>query len=178
MSQLNSYRKKRLKKRAVAGIMGTLIMMAVVTGVGALLLFQGITAINEFNANLVNFLGIKGDAARESLTIEHVYFNPDNKDLHIWVRNSGIVDVTIDSIAMVDLESQDLRLNVEDDGTAIGIRNVEELQFLTNTANEPTLNAGDTQWNDSDYYPNKEFAISITTMQGNSYEIVASPFNT
>jgi len=174
MSQLNSYRKKRLKKRAVAGIMGTLIMMAVVTGVGALLLFQGITAINEFNANLVNFLGIKGDAARESLTIEHVYFEQNSDDLDIWIRNTGTVDVTIASIIMVDLESQDLRLDIEDNGTLILIRNVEKISFTTDI----TLNAGDTMWNDSDYYPNKEFFISITTVSGNSFEIVASPFNT
>ena len=174
MPQLNSYRKKRLKKSGVAGIMGTLIMMSVVAAVGSLLLFQGIDAITEFNRNLVDFIGIKGDAARESLMIEHVYFEADSDDLDIWVRNTGIVDVTIDSIVMVDLESQDLRLDIEDNGTIILIRNVEKISFTTDI----TLNAGDTMWNDSDYYPNKEFFISITTVSGNSFEIVASPFNT
>jgi hypothetical protein len=147
-------------------------MLALVAGVGSVVLFQGMNSINDVNFALALFESQGAESPRENLVIEHVRFNPTSDQVTISVRNVGTTEVTIKTITMVKIDTQELLLN---DDTLETDLYAKEITDITKTASLDPLLA--TQWNDSDY-STSEYRISVTTERGNSFEEVAVPFNT
>lgn len=156
------------KRRGVSQIIGSLLMLAIVVVIGIAILVPGLSAINDFR-NVMLVEDEKNDSSRESLIIEHVYFTPTSQAITFYVRNTGSISAIVDTITIVKIDTQDLLLNVN------GVNNeifVKEVSAITRSA----LLAG-SNWEDPPYN-DKSYKISITTVRGNSFTVVAVPYNT
>ncbi len=173
--------KKMLRKRGISSVVGTLIMVAVVAAIGSVIMFQGLNGINDFNYYL-SFLTGSRNSANENLVIEHVRFNPTTPNLDIWIRNTGTVEVKITKIMVVNLNSQEIVLSkISDDiipiGEHVGINKLADLPLsLGGWEDDPACVAYDVVTPCP--YEFAEYRISITTLSGNSFETLATPFNT
>jgi len=111
----------------------------------------------------------KNDSFRESLIIEHVNFTPTSQDITLYVRNTGSISAIVDTITIVKIDTQDLLLNVNGINDEIFVK---EVSSITQTAI-----LGGSDWEDSPFN-DKSYEISITTIRGNSFKIIAIPYNT
>ena len=166
---LNLFHGKKIKRRAIAQIVGTLMMVAVVASVGSVLLFQGMTGINNFNTYLTNTLQLGTNSAQESFVIEHVRFDPtaSSKDIYIWIRNTGTVDLTIATIAVVRVDTQELVVYDTSVGQEVEMTDIHQ---LTETA---TFTG--TDW--GDIATTVDYRISVTTAEGNSKRTTTTIYN-
>jgi hypothetical protein len=164
----NSFLKKR---RAISQILGSLIVLGLVSSLGSVILFQGMDKINAFSYDLSNHDKAKNDAFREDLLFENVKFKPNTNQLLIHVGNIGTVESTIVSITAVKIDTQELILNWKDANSTILI---DDYVLLNNTA---TLSQSPNIWN-STTYSNSDYKISLKTSNGNFFTTVARPFNT
>ena len=154
------------KKRGISSIIGTLLMVAVVSVIGSVILFQGLNGINNFNYYLSFLTGSK-DASHESAVTEHVRFNPADNNLDVWVRNTGTVQLEISRITVVRLDTQAIIIN-ENPGATV---------FLSDTTQINHPDDGAFNWSDAGY-DTAQYRISLTTSKGNSFETMATPYNT
>jgi FlaG/FlaF family flagellin (archaellin) len=162
-----------MKKRGISSIIGTLLMVAVVAIIGTVILFQGLNGINDFNYYLSFLTGTK-DSLYENAMIEHVRFNPATNDLDVWVKNTGTVQIEVKKVSMMKIDTQEII--TLDDSTPNDIVSISE---LVNIPQHATITGG--VWDDcagANYYCAAQYRISITTATGNSFETVATPFNT
>ena len=175
------------KRRAVSQIIGTLMMVAIVASVGSVLMFQGINAVQSFTTSMATVVVFQTDAARENLLIEHVKMDPATDDVHFYITNIGTVDVVVSTIKMMKIDDQYLIIS----------KNVSEL-ITMQERKEITLDADlskllnptvadcapnpspcvDNSWRNPEYSASKEYLISVTTTDGNSFQKGVSPFNT
>jgi len=162
-------RKSTKKRRGVSQIIGALLMVAVVVIVGTAILLPGLSAIEDFR-NVISVEDRKNDSARESLVIEHVNFTPNSQAVNLYVRNTGSISAIVDTMTIVKIDTQELLLNVNGINEEIFVK---EVSTITRSA---TL-TGILNWEDSPYN-DKSYEISITTVRGNSFKIVAIPYNT
>jgi len=163
-------RKSTQKRRGVSQIIGALLMLSIVVVVGTAILLPGLSAIEDFR-NVISVEDAKNDSSRESLVIEHVNFTPTSKTITLYVRNTGSISAIVDTLTIVKIGTQDLLLNTN----AINIEIfVKEVKKITETA---ILPLGSGLWNDG-IYNDKSYEISITTVRGNSFKIIAIPYNT
>lgn len=157
-------------------------MVAVVAAIGSVIMFQGLNGINDFNYYLSFLTGSK-DSLHENLVIEHVRFVPASSNMDIWIRNTGTVEVEIDKIIVVNMNSQEIVIN----DTPNEIIPISQLLGITEPAT--LLPPDDGYWEDEGLtcdtyvaitcpYEFAEYRISITTSTGNSFETTATPFNT
>lgn len=157
------------KRRGISQLIGTLLMLAVVASIGSVILFQGITKINDFNFALAVLKDQGAESTGENMVIEHVRFNPTGTDVTFHVRNIGISAGTITTVTVVKLDTQELIISNNTLSTEIF---ANELVSIQKTASLSLA----TQWDDSDY-KTSEYRISIITQRGNVFEKVATPFN-
>jgi len=173
---------KGKKRKGVSTVVGTLFMLAVVTSVGSVLFIQGLTGINTFNNFLVVFSEEgESESVHESILIEHVRFDPaGSKDVQFWLRNNGLERVGIDRITMVRVDTQELIINKDFTNPAVELFG-QELEKITVTGSDVDIGSC-TEWDCSDEgdaaLEGDEYRISVTTARGNSFETVATPFNT
>jgi len=166
-SSCNSHLKKR---RAVSPIMGSLLILGLVTSVGSVILFNGMNQINAFSYDLSFHDKVKNETFRENLMFEHVRFDPVSKKISLYVANVGTVESTITSVTVVKMDTQEILVDRVDVNS---ITYVEESSSpIDITANLTTSN-----WNNSNYL-NSDYKISITTSKGNFFSTIARPFNT
>jgi hypothetical protein len=161
------------KRRAVSQIVGSLLILGIVTSVGSVLLFNGMKQINAFSYDLSFHDKVKNESFREDLLFEHVRFDPSTNNIEISLANIGTVESTITSLSIIQLDTQDLLVNRVDLNDSIQI---EDSTQLIVAATLPVLTP---TW--SDYvtaYPDSEYKISMSTSKGNFFATVAIPFNT
>lgn len=163
---------KKSKKRGLSSIIGTLLMVAVVASIGSVILFQALNGINDFNYYLSFLTGSK-NSLHENAVIEHVRFNPTTEDLVVWVRNTGTVQFEISKITVVNLDTQELVLPATNPHITVSIGQVED---ISEPVDLDVLTPGFEIW-DTAPYNGHQYKISLTTALGNSFETVASPFN-
>lgn len=155
-------------------------MMAVVAAIGSVILFQGLLGIQSFNNVLNGFMTSRVDSTSESLIIEHVRFNSTSSlasncpnppvackfTISIWFRNVGTVDSKITSIKILNMSDQTLVSYQTGLELPVNIKSTNYVKFnlltggiwsLSNTAN---------------------YKVSIVTDKGNSFNMVAKPYNT
>ena len=161
-------RKSTQKRRGVSQIIGALLMLSIVVIVGTAILLPGLSAIEDFR-NVISVEDAKNDSSRESLIITHVNFDPDTQDVRLYVRNTGSISAIVNTMTIVRIGTQDLLLNDNTINTEIFVKEVK-------TITKAVTSLGG-NWKDPPY-DDKSYEISITTVRGNSFKIVAIPFNT
>lgn len=159
------------KRRAISQIMGSVVILGVVTSIGSVVLFNGMNQINAFSYDLSFHDKAKNEAYRENLMFEHVRFEPGTNQIILYLANIGTTESTVESITVVQLDTQNILVDWEDD--------VSSTVQIKESSNPITLNANlnSLTWNDP-IYRNSEYKISITTSKGNFFSTVASPYNT
>ena len=169
MKYLSSHSLK--KRRAVSQIMGSIVILGVVTSIGSVVLFNGMNQINAFSYDLSFHDKPKNEAYREKLMFEHVRFEPGTDQIILYLANIGTTESTIESITVVQLDTQNILVDWEESvSSTIQIKESSDPIILDANLNSLT-------WNDP-LYLNSEYKISITTSKGNFFSTVASPFNT
>ena len=159
-------------RRAVSQIMGSLMALAIVTSIGSVLLFNGMSQINAFNYDVSFHDRTKNEAYRENLIFEHVRFEPLTKQVTLYLTNTGSTESSIGSITVVQLDTQKILVNWEDVNSTIQIKDSSDPINLT-------ANITSSNWqNHLSLYPDAEYEISITTSKDNFFSTVARPFNT
>ena len=165
-SLINS--KKVSRKRAVSQIIGSLFMLAIVVPIGVVIVSQGLYEVAEFNRFLTVTRDQGIDATREDIIFEHVRFEPSTNKITVSLRNISTVESIIYRITIVNVTNQDLlvyndtlplsqtRLQLED--------STDIIVFA-----EPSVS-----WTENGL----GYKISITTMRGNFFQTIGSPYNT
>lgn len=159
------------KRRAISQIMGSVVILGVVTSIGSVILFNGMNQINAFSYDLSFHDKAKNEAYRENLMFEHVRFEPGTDQIILYLANIGTTESTIESITVVQLDTQNILVDWEE-GVSSTVQIKESSNPITINANLNSLT-----WNDP-LYRNSEYKISITTSKGNFFSTVASPYNT
>jgi hypothetical protein len=170
----------KTRRRGVSQILGSLFMLAIVGGIGSVILFQGMSGINSFNSSLMVFDAETREAARESLVIAHVRFhdNGGNDDVTLWVRNTGTIDVTIDRVTIVKADTQHLILDERFATSTPPTVPVKEVTRIPSTGSlDTSLGEAPLSTNWSAVQSTK-FIVTVTTVRGSSFEVTALPFNT
>src|SRR5574341_242670 len=101
------------KRRAVSQVIGALFALAIVATFGSVLLIQGVQGVQNFSSFLDIFEETEAKSAQEVFVIEHVKFNSTTIDIDIWVRNTGKIDIIIDRISIVKIDTQELIVSKE-----------------------------------------------------------------
>ena len=165
-------------RRAVSQIMGSIVILGVVTSVGSVILFNGMESISAFTYDLSFHEKSKNQLHREDIIFEYVRFVPDSDNLEIDLLNIGTVESTISSITITQINTQEIIANWVDVNQLIQIKDNQKI-ILDDVDDTEIILSGivtDT-WNDDNYLTSK-YKISLTTTRGNFFTTVASPFNT
>jgi len=158
-------------RRAISQVMGSVVILGVVTSIGSVVLFNGMNQINAFSYDLSFHDKPKNEAYRENLMFEHVRFEPGTEQIILYLANIGTTESTIESITVVKLDTQNILVDW-DDGVSSTVQIKESSDPITVIANLNSLT-----WDDP-LYRTSEYKISITTSKGNFFSTVASPYNT
>lgn len=158
-------------RRGISQVMGSVVILGVVTSIGSVVLFNGMNQINAFSYDLSFHDKTKNEAYRENLLFEHVRFEPGTDQLILFLANIGSTESTIESITVVKIDTQDLVVDWN--------ANVNSNIQIKESSDPITFNAnlGSSTWNDPSYL-NSKYKISITTSKGNFFTTIAAPFNT
>jgi len=145
-------------------------MLAIVVPIGVVILSQGLLQATEFN----NFLTITREhgieAVQEDLVFEHVRFDPTSDQLTIHLRNISGVEMDIERVSVVKMDSQDLLVMETNQASFLPLKDTAQIDINANLQFTG-------QWNDPNY-EFSEYKISVTTVRGNFFDTIARPFNT
>lgn len=159
------------KRRAISQVMGSVVILGVVTSIGSVVLFNGMNQINAFSYDLSFHDKTKNEVYRENLIFEHVRFEPGTDQIILYLTNIGTTESTIESITVVQIDTQEIL--VDWNGSINSTIQIKE-------SSDPIIlnaNIGSHTWNEPQYLDSK-YKISITTSKGNFFTTVAAPFNT
>ena len=158
-------------RRAVSQIMGSVILLGIVTSLGSVILFNGMESISAFTYDLSFHEKSKNQLHLEDLIFENVRFEPNTDNIEIDLLNIGTVESTISTVTILKIDNQEIIANWVDVNQSIQIKENQRI-----TLDEIIL-TGTGIWNDP-IYLNSEYKISLTTTRGNFFTTIASPFNT
>ncbi len=164
------------KRRAVSQIMGSIVLLGIVTSVGSVILFNGMESIGAFTYDLSFHEKSKNQIHREDIIFEHVRFVPNTDNIEIDLFNIGTVESTISTITILKIDNQEIIVNWVDINQSIQIKDNQRI-ILDDVNDSEIILTGTGIWNDVNYL-NSEYKISLTTTRGNFFTTVASPFNT
>ena len=158
-----------VKHRGVSEVVGSLLMLAIVGSIAAIVLTIGLTSITDFATFLVD-VDISEDTLKERIVINNVDFNNANKNVKIYLRNVGLNDITIDSIAITNIDTQESILldNANTSPLVIQAKAIGNTGDLTTTIS--CADFSDTICKDVNYN------ISVVTSRGNIFEMEVRPF--
>jgi hypothetical protein len=159
------------KRRAVSQVMGSIVILGIVSSVGSVILFNGMNSISAFTYDLSFHEKSKNEIHREDIIFEHVRFVPNNDDIEINLANIGTVESTI-----LKIDTQEIIANWIDVNEPIQIKTNQKI--ILDSSQIILTNGVVTQTWDDAYYVDGKYKISITTVKGNFFTTVASPFNT
>jgi len=163
-------------RRAVSQVMGSLVILGVVSSVGSVIMFNGLGSVSAFTYDLSFHEKSKNLMHREDIIFEHVRFVPGFDNIEIDLINIGTIDATISTITILKIDDQEIITNWVDINQSIQIQDNEKIT-LTGSNSEVLLTPIGSTWNDAKYL-NSDYKISLTTTRGNFFTTVASPFNT
>ena len=171
------------KRRAVSQVIGALFALAIVATFGSVLLIQGVQGVENFTAFLNIFEETEAKSAQEVFIVEHVKFNAtdigtdDHEEIDIWIRNTGKIDIIIDRISIVKIDSQELIVNTEDINQDVFQKEVRQIKFTSTNVTMPT-SCSCQDWEDVFRLEgSSEYRITVTTIRDKSVESVAGLFN-
>jgi len=163
-------------RRAVSQIMGSIVILGVVTSVGSVILFNGLENISAFTYDLSFHEKSKNQLHREDIIFEYVRFEPNTDNITIDLLNIGTVESTISTITILKIDNQEIIVNWVDVNQSIQIKDNQRIT-LDDVDDSEIILTGTGVWNDTNYL-NSEYKISLTTTKGNFFTTIASPFNT
>jgi hypothetical protein len=163
-------------RRAVSQIMGSIVILGIVTSVGSVILFNGMNSISAFTYDLSFHEKSKNQIHREDIMFEHVRFVPGSDNIEIDLANIGTVESVITNVTILKIDTQEIIANWVDVNESIQVKNNQKITLDLLDDSEIIL-TGTQIWNDP-YYVDSEYKISLTTARGNFITTVASPFNT
>jgi len=163
-------------RRAVSQIMGSIVILGVVTSVGSVILFNGLENISAFTYDLSFHEKSKNQLHREDIIFEYVRFEPNTDNITIDLLNIGTVESTISTITILKIDNQEIIVNWVDVNQSIQIKDNQRIT-LDDVDDSEIMLTGTGIWNDANYL-NSEYKISLTTTKGNFFTTIASPFNT
>ena len=171
------------KRRAVSQVIGALFALAIVATFGSVLLIQGVQGVENFTAFLNIFEETEAKSAQEVFIVEHVKFNAtdtgtdDHEEIDIWIRNTGKIDIIIDRISIVKIDSQELIVNTEGINQDVFQKEVRQIKFTSTNVTMPT-SCSCQDWEDVFRLEgSSEYRITVTTIRDKSVESVAGLFN-
>ena len=170
------------KRKGVSQIIGAIFMLAVVAAIGSIILIQGMTGINTFTSFLETVQANQViRSTHESFIVEHVRFDPGSENqVYIWIRNTGLDDITIETVAMIKIDTQELVILNQTSNQQIFPDDMKVL-VNKNTSNpsvtDVTMPLSCAEWDSSPCF-GADYKISITTTQGTTVDVAARPFNT
>ena len=165
------------RRRAVSQVMGSLVILGIVSSVGSVILFNGMGSISAFTYDLSFHEQSKNQIHRENIIFEHVRFEPNTDDVYIDLLNIGSVESTISTITILNIDNQEVIASWVDVNQSLSIKETSKITLDDIDDSEIVLNPITAVWNDSPYFDSK-YKISLTTTRGNFFTTVASPFNT
>ncbi len=163
-------------RRAVSQVMGSLVILGIVSSVGSVIMFNGLGSVSAFTYDLAFHEKSKNLLHREDIIFEHVRFEPNTDNIAINLANIGTVESTISTITILKIDTQEIITNWVDINQSIQIKDNEKIT-LTGSNSEVLLTPIGSIWNDVKYL-NSDYKISLTTTRGNFFTTIASPFNT
>lgn len=164
--------------RGISQVIGNLVILAIVSSIGSIILFNGLDEINAFNYDLSFHDSTRNDGLREDIVFEHIYFKPGTSDITISLLNVGSIDSTLDTITVVKSDTQEIIVDRENISSLILSDNpLIPLQGEKNIHIPTILTEGSGLWDDP-YYVDSEYKISLTTSRGNFFATIAVPYNT
>ena len=182
----NVSKKPRLKsRRAVSQVMGSLVILGIVSSVGSVILFNGMGSISAFTYDLSFHEKSKNEIHREDIIFEHIRFVPNDDNIEINLVNIGTVESTISNITILKIDTQEIIANWIDIQETIPVETNQKI--ILDSIDITLTNGFVTQTWDDDYYYYVDgnssngiakYKISLTTVKGNFFTTVASPFNT
>ena len=158
----------RVKRRGISEVTGNVKMLGIVGIIAALVLTLGLGPILDFNTVLIN-AEIEEDVIKGDIIIEFVEFNVGTLTLDIHVRNVGLTDVTVDSISIINTDTQKFILQQTDVGQVVQSKTKEAIT-TDNVIDCVIFAAPAVNCTDANY------RITISTERGNIYEVGAVPF--
>jgi hypothetical protein len=174
-------------RRAVSQVMGSIVILGVVSSVGSVIMFNGLGSVSAFTYDLSFHEKSKNLMHREDIIFEHVRFVPGFDNIEIDLINIGTVESTISTITILKIDTQEIIANWIDVNQSIQIKDNQKITLDDADDSEIQLTGVVTDtWNDDYYYyvdgnPTNDVAkykISLTTTRGNFFTTIASPFNT
>jgi len=165
-------------RRAVSQIVGSLVILAIVSSIGSVILFNGLSSISAFTYDLSFHEKSKNLTHREDIIFEYVRFEPNTDNITITLANIGTVESNISTITILKIDTQEIIANWVDVNQSIQIKDNQKITLDGVDDSEIQLTGIVTDtWNDVNYLTS-EYKISLTTTKGNFFTTVASPFNT
>ena len=176
---INVFPKLPLKnRRAVSQIMGSVVILGIVTSVGSVIVFNGMGSISAFTYDLSFHEKSKNLTHREAIIFEYVRFEPNTDNIAINLANIGTVESTISTITILKIDTQEIIANWIDVNQSIQVNDNQKITLDDVDDSEIQLTGIVTDtWNDANYMTS-QYKISLTTSRGNFFTTVASPFNT
>ena len=165
-SLINS--KKVSRKRGISQIIGSLFMLAIVVPIGVVIVSQGLYQVADFNQYLSSTRDHGIDATREDIIFEHVRFEPSTNQITVSLRNNSTVELIIDRITIVNMTNQDLLIYNDTLPLSQSIIHLKDDTDIVVYA-DPSVS-----WTKDGL----GYKISITTMRGNFFDTIVSPYNT
>lgn len=160
-----------MKHRGISQIIGSLIMLAIVVSLGTLILFTGLESITELNSFIDIASNQQTESLNERLIIEHVRFPPDGSNkIELYLRNTGSIDITLDRITINQIESQQAIIFDTDPDLSIFSKELKSKNYTDWISTGSDIA-------DSDFI-DQQYSVSVTTSRGNTFKMVAEPFNT
>ena len=173
------------KRRAVSQVMGSIVILGIVSSVGSVILFNGMNSISAFTYDLSFHEKSKNEIHREDIIFEHIRFVPNDDNIEINLTSIGTVESMISSITILKIDTQEIIANWIDVSEPIQIKTNQKI--ILDSSQIILTNGFVTQTWDDDYYyyvggnsdnTIAKYKISLTTVKGNFFTTVASPFNT
>lgn len=93
------------KKAGVSEALASVMLILIVSGLGAVLLSYGTSSFRTSEATARSLFSSKSDTLRERLTVEFVQFASPSS-ITVYVRNTGQIDFTISALYVLDTSGQ------------------------------------------------------------------------
>ena len=161
-------------RRAVSQIMGSIVILGVVTSVGSVILFNGMNEISAFTYDLSFHETSKNQIHREDLLFEHVRFEPNTDNIEINLVNIGTIESTVSTITILNVNTQEIIANWVEVNQSIPIKDYQKITLDDIDDSEILLTPISSTWDD-DPYNDHTYKISLTTTRGNFFTTVAHP---
>jgi len=175
------------KRRAVSQVIGALFALAIVATFGSVLLIQGVQGVENFTSFLNIFEETESKSAQEVFIVEHVKFNATtdpalvnyDEEIDIWIRNTGKIDIIIDRISIVKIDTQELIVSKENINQNVFQKEVRQITLSNTDVTIPIVVCPlCASWKAVfDSEGSKEYRITVTTIRDKSVETVAGLFN-